>query len=164
MFYLKKGTTRRHGNPWNLSRKIFGSDFIKPLWHLQLFWLSLESLSFLVTKASNHSRRSVVTPIQYLAFLFSLVLLLNPSWRSLGLTQEPIIGIILNFSPSFYSLFYDYAHRRRKYGGSSPNSLRPISYFGSIWELYVLDPKTNVFCRKKIQLHFPMNKGLTVPK
>ena len=55
-------------------------------------------------------------------------------------------------------------HQRRKYGGSSPNSLRPISYFGSIWELYVLDPKTNIFCRKKIQLHFPMNKGLTVPK
>ena len=55
-------------------------------------------------------------------------------------------------------------HRRRKYGGSSPNSLRPISYFGSIWELYVLDPKTNVFCRKKIQLHFPMNKRFTVPK
>ena len=25
-------------------------------------------------------------------------------------------------------------------------------------------PKTNVFCRKKIELHFPMNKGLTVPK
>ena len=55
-------------------------------------------------------------------------------------------------------------HRRRKYGGSSPNSLRPISYFGNIWELYVLDPKTNVFCREKIQLHFHMNKGLTVPK
>ena len=32
------------------------------------------------------------------------------------------------------------------------------------WELYVLDLKTNIFCRKKIQLHFPMNKGLTVPK
>ena len=32
------------------------------------------------------------------------------------------------------------------------------------WELFVLDPNTNVFCRKKIQLHFPMNKGLTVPK
>jgi hypothetical protein len=30
--------------------------------------------------------------------------------------------------------------------------------------LYVLDPKNNNFCRKKIQLHFPMNKGLTVPK
>merc|ERR1711894_346820 len=51
-------------------------------------------------------------------------------------------------------------HRRRKYGGSSPNSLRPISYFGSIWELYVLDLKTNIVCRKKIQLQFPMNKGL----
>ena len=55
-------------------------------------------------------------------------------------------------------------HRRRKYGSSSPNSLRPISYFGSIWELYVLDLKTNIFCRKTIQLHVPMNKGLTVPK
>ena len=55
-------------------------------------------------------------------------------------------------------------HRRRKYGGSSPNSLLPISYFGSIWELYVLDLKTNIFCRKNIQLHFSMNKGLTVPK
>ena len=55
-------------------------------------------------------------------------------------------------------------HRRQKYGGSFPNSLWPISYFGSIWELYVLDLKTNIFCRKKIQLHFPMNKGLTVPK
>ena len=36
------------------------------------------------------------------------------------------------------------------------------------WEylgvIYVLDLKTNIFCRKKIQLHFPMNKGLTVPK
>ena len=55
-------------------------------------------------------------------------------------------------------------HRRRKYGGSSPNSLRPISYFGRIWELHVLDLKTSVFCRKKIQLHFPMNKRLTVPQ
>ena len=37
-------------------------------------------------------------------------------------------------------------------------------FFGSIWELYVLGLKANIFCRKKIQLHFPMNKGLTVPK
>ena len=50
------------------------------------------------------------------------------------------------------------------YVSSSPNSLRPISYFVSIWELYVLDLKTKVFCRKQNQLHFPMNKGLTVPK
>ena len=55
-------------------------------------------------------------------------------------------------------------HRRRKYGGSSPNSLRPISYFGSIWELYVLDLKIKVFYRKENQLDFPMNMGLTVPK
>ena len=53
-------------------------------------------------------------------------------------------------------------HRRRKYGGSPPNDLRPKSYFWSIWELDVLDLKTKVFCRKK--LHFPMDKGLTVTK
>ena len=47
-------------------------------------------------------------------------------------------------------------HRRRKYGRCSPNSLRPISYFGSIWELYVLDLKTKVFCRKENQLLFPI--------
>ena len=61
-------------------------------------------------------------------------------------------------------LKYRLAHQRQKYGGSSPNSLQPISYFGSIWELYVVDLKTNIFYRKKIQLHFPMNKGLTVPR
>ena len=51
--------------------------------------------------------------------------------------------------------------RRKKCEGSSPNSLQPISYFGSIRELYVLDLKTKVFCRKKNQLHFPMDKGIT---
>ena len=61
----------------------------------------------------------------------------------------------------FFKIHWRY-HRRRKYGGSSPNSLRPISYFGSIWGVYVLDLKTKVFCRKQNQLHFPMNKGLTV--
>ena len=35
-----------------------------------------------------------------------------------------------------------HTHRRRKYEGISPDSYRPISYFGSIWELYVLDLKT----------------------
>ena len=55
-------------------------------------------------------------------------------------------------------------HRRRKYGGSSPDSLRPIFHFGSIWELHVLGIKTKVFCRKKNKLHFPMDKELTVPK
>ena len=45
--------------------------------------------------------------------------------------------------------FYESNHRRRKYERCSPNSLRPISYFGSIWELHVLDLKTRVFCRKK---------------
>ena len=44
-------------------------------------------------------------------------------------------------------------HRRRKYGRCSPNSVRPISYFGSIGELCVLDLKTKVFSRKEIQLH-----------
>ena len=55
-------------------------------------------------------------------------------------------------------------HRRRKCGRCSPNSLRPISYFGSIRELVVLDLKTKVFNRKENQLHYPMVKGLTMPK
>ena len=55
-------------------------------------------------------------------------------------------------------------HRRRKCEHCFPNSLQPISYFGSIWELYVLDLRTKVFCRKDNQLHFPMDKELTVPK
>ena len=50
-------------------------------------------------------------------------------------------------------------HERRKYERCSPNSLRPISYFGSIWELHVLDLKTKVFCRKENQLHFPTDYG-----
>jgi hypothetical protein len=45
-----------------------------------------------------------------------------------------------------------------------PNSLRPISYLGFIWDLYVLGLKTKVFCRKNNQIYFPMDKGLTVPK
>ena len=36
-------------------------------------------------------------------------------------------------------------HRRRKCERCSPNSLQPIFYFGSIWELYVLDLKTKSF-------------------
>ena len=59
-------------------------------------------------------------------------------------------------------------HRRRKCERCFPNSLRPISYFWSIWELYVLDLKTKVFCRKKNQLHFRMeecqNSANSLPK
>ena len=54
------------------------------------------------------------------------------------------------------------AHRRRKYRGSSPNSLQPISYFGSILELttpYVMfeSKKTQILIEfldgtKKVQL------------
>ena len=56
--------------------------------------------------------------------------------------------------------FNGFDHRRWKCERCSPNSLRPISYFGSIWDLYVLD----LVCSKENQLHFPMKKGLTVPK
>ena len=52
-------------------------------------------------------------------------------------------------APSQLTLSYTFHHRRRKCERCSPNSLRPISYFGSIWELYVLDLKTKVFCRKE---------------
>ena len=38
--------------------------------------------------------------------------------------------------------------RRQKYEGSFPNYLRPISYLRVICELYVLDLKIKVFCKK----------------
>ena len=37
------------------------------------------------------------------------------------------------------------AHRRQKCEHSSSNPIRPVSYVGSIWELYVLDLKTKFF-------------------
>ena len=90
--------------------------------------------------------------------------LLNESVHS-----EPLCIVYVRYRKSMMPVttqvyHYTLVHRRRKNGGSSPNSLPPISYFGRIWELYVLDLKTNIFCRKKIQLHFPMSKGLTMPK
>ena len=45
--------------------------------------------------------------------------------------------------------FHNTKHRRWKYGCCSPNSLRPISYFGSIWELCVLDLETKVFLQER---------------
>ena len=65
---------------------------------------------------------------------------------------------------SIFLFFNEKSHQKRKCERCSPNSLWPISYFGRIWELYVLDIKTKVFCRKENQLLFPMDKGLTVPK
>ena len=62
---------------------------------------------------------------------------------------------VLSNDPSYTKITYSFVvcthnHRRQKCEGSSPNSfLRPISYFGSVWELYVLDLKTKVFCRKE---------------
>ena len=48
----------------------------------------------------------------------------------------------LDVSYNKCSYFRDvFAHRRQKYGGSSPNSLRPISYFGSIWKPTFLQEK-----------------------
>ena len=49
-------------------------------------------------------------------------------------------------------------HLRRKCEGSSQNSLRSISYFGSIWELHVLDLKIKVFGRKKPIYIFPWTR------
>ena len=72
-------------------------------------------------------------------------------------TSTRYIKVLLN-------LLVTRIHRRRECERCSPNSLRPISYFWSILELCVLDLKTKVFCRKENQLHFPMNKGLTVTK
>ena len=68
-------------------------------------------------------------------------------------TMQAYFWILVQVSP---------VHQRWKCERCSPNFLRPISYFGSIWELHVLDLKTKHFCRKETQLHFPMDKGLSV--
>ena len=49
-------------------------------------------------------------------------------------------------------------HQRRKCEGSSSNSLRPLSYFGSIWELYILDLNTNFFEGKITNYTFPWTR------
>ena len=53
-------------------------------------------------------------------------------------------------------------HRRRTCDGNLPNSLRPISYLGIIWDLYVLGLKFKVFCKNNNQVLKIMDKGLTV--
>ena len=45
-----------------------------------------------------------------------------------------------------------------------PKFFTPLSYLGDIWDIFVLGLKTKVFCRKNNQIHFPMDKGLAVPK
>ena len=90
---------------------------------------------------------------------------LNYRQKELEPKKLYLLGNEISYFLSKKPLFLlDGIHRRRKYERCSPNSLRPISYFGSIWELYVLDLKTKVFCRKKNQIHFSIDKGLTVPK
>ena len=56
-----------------------------------------------------------------------------------------------------------YVHQRRKCEGYFSTSLWPKSYLGVIPDLYVLNLKTKVFCRKNNQIHFSMDTGLTVP-
>ena len=47
-------------------------------------------------------------------------------------------------------LVYRYKHQRRKCEGSSPYSLRPISYFGSIWELHIcLRPRNQILLKQQ---------------
>ena len=95
----------------------------------------------------------------------NLIICLTPGKLLESLVLFISLSLSQNTPLSWYTLPYISLYiDTQKYGGFSPNSLRPISYFGSIWELHVLDLKTNLSCIKKIQLHFPMNKGLTVPK
>ena len=129
------------------------SDLPKFVWIWESFmnFVSISNWRFQLFKQIN----------TYLKFLLRY----NQAWIQLQLYfKYTVLESTCLYTYLFTNTYVHIMHRRRKYGGSSPNSLRPISYFGSIWELYVLDPKNNVFCRKKIQLHFPMNKGLTVPK
>ena len=55
-------------------------------------------------------------------------------------------------------------HRRRTCEGFLPNSLRPMSYLGFIWDLYVLGLKSKFFVKKANQILKTMDKGLTVPR
>ena len=59
---------------------------------------------------------------------------------------------------SSYTFFQLYNHWRQKCEGSSPNSLWPISYFGSIWELHFLDLKTKVFVGIRTSYIFPWTR------
>ena len=61
-------------------------------------------------------------------------------------------------------IFDPIANRRQTCEGYFANSLRPISYLGFIWDLYVLSLKTKVFCRKNNQILKTMDKGFTVPR
>ena len=144
---------------------------LAPLWNRACIYVSLQSLStnFRVQDGAELQEGMYVcimyidTPCINTTLIWPHILYIfyvcMPSFPFFSKRSKGYKNSKVNFNFVLHS-----RHRRRKYGGSSPNSLRPISYFGSIWELHVLDLKTNLFCRKKIQLHFPMNKGLTVPK
>ena len=73
---------------------------------------------------------------------------------------------ILFSSPLYFHFWFDASKFAKS---NSPKTevgtLFPEFFTAHIlfWELYVLDLKTKVFCRKEIQLLFPMDKGLTVP-
>ena len=78
-------------------------------------------------------------------------LTIQPKWYQQKLSYH----FLLHFSIGLDS----YDHQRRKCERCLPNSLPPISYFGSIWELYVLDLITKVFCRKKNPATFIHGQG-----
>ena len=46
----------------------------------------------------------------------------------------------------------------------APKTLRPISYFGSIWKLHVLDLKTKVFVGKRTSYIFPWTRDTQCQK
>ena len=79
---------------------------------------------------------------------------LNSAWTTYS--KLSTIRYDKNWQSRYFDLKYrnDSKHRRRKYGGSPPNSLRPKSYFGSIWKLDVLEQKTKVFLGKRSSFTF----------
>ena len=87
----------------------------------------------------------------YWIFFSVLIDILKNQWRSTGgkvyMTEFHSIG------PCELQ-----GHWLRTCEGYFPNSLRPISYLGVMY-LYVFGLKTKVLCRKKNQIHFPMDKG-----
>ena len=129
------------------------------LWNMQLFRsITSDSCKFdeqRYSKLHSKGNRLVERSIQE-----CMVRQIRKAQRFIYMENQYFLGSANSWKDNFDTL----AHRRRKYGRCSTNSLRPISYFGRIWELYVLDLKIKVFCRKEKQLLFPMDKGLTVPK
>ena len=133
----------------------------------QLVSITSQSVSKLVRKRMHLLRRGWldVSKLKNKLILQGAIgILRTPACLSTRFGSEftapaiPACLFVLTYQFSFimHLYFIIFGHRRRKCGRCPPNSLRPIFYFGSIWELYVLDliqPK--FFVGKRTSYIFP---------